>query len=291
MTDTPRPRRSMLYMPASNARAVDKARELPVDGVILDLEDAVAPDDKIDARAAAVRALQADYGHRELVVRVNGPDTPWFADDIDAVCGSEADALLVPKVESAAQVRSLSERIDRLAKPGLALWIMVETPAAVLDIASIAATARDTRLGGLVLGFNDLAKEMGASPGADRAMFYAVMVATVMAARANGLVPLDSVYNDFRDAGGLDGECAQAAAFGFDGKTLIHPAQIEAANRAFAPSPAALDDARAIVAAFDRPENAGKGVITIDGKMTELLHLEQARALIARADAIAARSG
>lgn len=291
MTETNfRPRRSCLYMPASNARALEKAKTLPADTIILDLEDAVAPDAKDDARDAACSALaDGSYGKREMVVRVNAMDTPWFADDMKSICASKADGILVPKILSAADIVEVSEIINgENASDSLQLWAMIEMPIAVLNIAQIAETASSTRLTTFVMGFNDLAKEMRAEQ--DRTLFTPAIAQTIMAGRAFGLNILDSVYNDFKDPDGFGQECRQAKAYGFDGKTLIHPAQIDIANREFAPDENKITEALAIIAAFKDTANAGKGVITVDGKMTELLHLQQAEQTIALAEAIAAAS-
>lgn len=291
MTKTPfQPRRSCLYMPASNARALEKAKTLAADTIILDLEDAVAPDAKIGARdAACVALVEGGYGQREMVVRVNAMDTSWFTDDIKSICASKADGILVPKIHNAADIVKISEIIDREGAHGdLQLWAMIEMPIAVLNIARIAETASATRLTTFVMGFNDLAKEMRAEQ--DRALFTPAIAQTIMAGRAFGVNILDSVYNDFKDPEGFEQECRQAKAFGFDGKTLIHPAQIDIANREFAPHEDKITEAMAIIAAFKDPANAGKGVITVNGKMTELLHLQQAEETIALADAIAAAS-
>jgi len=277
-------------MPASNARALEKAKTLPADTVILDLEDAVAPDAKDDACSAACRTLvEGGYGKREMVIRVNAMDTPWFADDIKSTCASKASAILVPKIRSADDIIEISNLMDRQgAAEGLKLWAMIEMPIAVLNIAQIAETAPSTRLTTFVMGFNDLAKEMRAEQ--DRTLFTPAIAQTIMAGRAFGLNILDSVYNDFKDPDGFAQECRQAKAYGFDGKTLIHPAQIDIANREFAPDENKITEALAIIAAFKDPANAGKGVITVDGKMTELLHLQQAEQTIALAEAIAAAS-
>ena len=283
-----KPRRSCLYMPASNARALEKAKTLPADTIILDLEDAVAPDAKDDARKAACDALaEGGYGKREMVVRVNAMDTPWFAQDMESICASKANAILVPKVRSVKDIIEISGIIDReKAAEKLNLWAMIEMPVAILNIAGIAEVAASTRLTTFVMGFNDLAKEMRAEQ--DRALFTPAMAQTIMAGRAYGLNILDSVYNDFKDPAGFEQECRQAKAYGFDGKTLIHPSQVDIANREFAPDDAKVAEAQAIVAAFKDPENADKGVITVNGKMTERLHLEQAEQTIAMAEAIAA---
>ncbi len=289
MTDASfRPRRSCLYMPASNERALEKAKTLPADTIIFDLEDAVAPDAKDQARSNACAAIyNEEYGSRELVVRVNGMDTPWFEKDMERVCANSPDAVLIPKVQTAKDIYDLAVRMDKDgAKPEVALWVMIEMPLAILNIAEIAALAKHSRLTTFVMGFNDLAKEMRAEQ--DRLLFTPAMAQTIMAARAYGMNVIDSVYNDFNDPDGLKQECEQARKFGFDGKTLIHPAQIDIANIVFAPSDEKIAEARAIVTAFADPENAGKGVITIDGKMTEILHLRQAEQTIATARAIAA---
>ncbi|MEM8918534.1 MAG: CoA ester lyase [Pseudomonadota bacterium] len=287
--NTHRPRRSCLYMPASNTRALEKAKSLPADTIIFDLEDAVAPEAKAAARSQACAAVTSGaYGPRELVVRINGMDTDWFADDLKQVCASGADAVLVPKIQNAADIVALTDFMED-ADTGLEtkLWAMIEMPLAVLHIGGIAAQAARGRLAAFVMGFNDLAKEMRAEQ--DRALFTPAMAQTVMAARAHGMAVLDSVYNDFRDPEGLEAECLQGRKYGFDGKTLIHPSQIDIANRVFAPGEEQIAEARAIVAAFADPANAGKGVITVDGKMTEILHLRQAEQTLAFADMIAAR--
>lgn len=289
MTDTDfRPRRSCLYMPASNARALEKAKTLAADTIILDLEDAVAPDAKEGARDAARKALsEGGYDKREMVVRVNAMDTPWFADDMKAVCSSKANAILVPKVRSANDIVEISGSMDQEnGSDKLRLWAMIEMPIAVLNIAQIAEAAASTRLTTFVMGFNDLAKEMRAEQ--DRDLFTPAMAQTIMAGRAYGLNILDSVYNDFKDSTGFQQECRQAKAYGFDGKTLIHPSQIDIANHEFAPDDSKIAEAQAIIAAFEDPANAGKGVITVDGKMTERLHLQQAEQTIALAEGIAA---
>lgn len=281
-----RPRRSCLYMPASNERALEKAKTLPADTIIFDLEDAVAPDAKDEARENACAALQSgEYGNRELVVRINAMDTVWFADDLRQACLSKADAVLVPKILSDEDIIRIDGVIDDLgANLATKLWAMIEMPQAILELGAIAALGPETRLTSFVMGFNDLAKEMHAEH--DRDVFGSVMTQTVIAARAYGLNVIDSVYNDFNDPDGLEAECLEARKLGFDGKSLIHPAQIETANRVFAPQASALAEAEAIIAAFKEPVNAGKGVIVVDGKMTELLHLKQANQLVATAKAI-----
>jgi citrate lyase subunit beta/citryl-CoA lyase len=285
-----RPRRSCLYMPGANAKALEKAKSLPADVLILDLEDSVAPEAKADARAQAAAAVKAGgYGKREIIIRVNALTTPWGRDDIAAAGVAKPDGILAPKVESRAEVEALDRAMSEagFAKEA-SLWVMIETPRAILNLAEIASAARTTRLACFVMGTNDLAKETRARPGAERAPFFAAMSLAVTAARAEGLVAIDGVFNDIADAAGFEAECRQGLAFGFDGKTLIHPSQIEAANVTFAPSAEEVARARAVIAAFALPENAGKGVIKVDGRMTELLHLEEARRVVAVSDAIEA---
>ena len=287
MTETTfRARRSCLYMPASNKRALEKAKSLPADTIIFDLEDAVAPDAKDEARENACAALQSgEYGKRELVVRINGMDTPWFAADLRRACENRADAILVPKILDADDIVRVTDFMeDRKADPDTKLWAMIEMPQAILNLGAIAELGVQKRLTAFVMGFNDLAKEMRAAH--DRAIFGPIMTQAVIAARAYGLGIIDSVYNDFSDPDGLETECLEADRLGFDGKSLIHPAQIETANRVFAPQPEAIAEAEAIIAAFKDPINAGKGVLVVNGKMTELLHFRQAKQLVATAQAI-----
>lgn len=286
-----RPRRSALYMQGANARALEKARTLDADCVILDLEDAVLPDAKLEARAAVCAALQSGFEASETVIRINALSTPWGGDDLDAAINADPDAILVPKVNSAEDIAKIHDWMTdcALCRDIPALWVMIETPLALLNIASIAAMAKTTNLSGFVMGWNDLAKDMRAIATPDRQAFQPFMALAVAAARANGLIVLDGVFNDIGNTAGLEAECEQARIFGFDGKTLIHPSQLEAANRIFAPDAAALAQARDIIAAFDDPANAGKGVLKVNGKMTELLHRDSARDLVAMADMIAAR--
>src|SRR5580704_8604562 len=289
---TIRPRRSVLYMPGSNARAIEKARGLPADGLILDLEDAVAPDAKEAARAQVVDAVKAGgFGRREVFVRVNGIGTPWFADDLAAFAHVAPDAILVPKIQSAEQLDGVGTRLlDMHADRRIRIWAMIETPLAVFNIAAIAAAARDSesRLAGFVLGTNDLAKETRARIVPGRAPMVAWLMACVAAAHAYGIDVLDGVYNDIANADGFAQECAQGRDMGFDGKTLIHPNQISPCNAAFSPSPGEVEEARRIIAAFDLPENHGKGVVKLDGRMVERMHADIARRVVAIADAIAA---
>ena len=298
MSTIVRPRRSVLFMPGSNARALEKARTLPADGVVIDLEDAVAPDAKADARAQVAATLRAGgFAPREVVVRTNAVDTPWFEEDLAAVArasaeGAGPDAVLIPKVSDAETLVTIGRRLDALgAAPALRIWAMIETPLAVLRALDIALAARNpvTRLAVLVLGTNDLSKETGARVVPGRAPMMGWLSHCVLAARAGGVEVLDAVWNAFRDLDGFARECAQAAEMGFDGKTLIHPGQIEPCNAAFTPPPGEVEDARALIALFDRPENAGRGVVQIEGRMVERMHADIARRTVALADAIAAR--
>lgn len=288
---TIRPRRSVLYMPGSNARALEKAQSLPADALILDLEDAVAPDAKEIARQQVCAAVKAKgFGKREIVVRINALSTQWGEADLKAAVEAQPDAILVPKISRPADLHAVEERFIQHHHPkSVALWAMVETPAAILNIAAIAAAGG--RLAAFVMGTNDLVKEMRGVHTPDRANLAAALSLSVLAARANGLAVIDGVYNDIANADGFRACCEQARAFGFDGKTLIHPAQIEPCNAVFAPSAAEIADARKLLAAFDLPENKGKGAIKLDGRMVELLHAEIARSTVAMADAIAALEG
>ena len=280
-----RPRRSALYMPAANARAIEKARDLACDVVILDLEDAVAPDAKDLARQQAVDAVKAGgFGRREVVIRVNGLDTPWGAEDLAAASAAHPAAILAPKVSSAADVAAY----DAALSGDTRLWVMIETCAALFALDAIAACVAASRLEALVIGTNDLAKEMRCRLTVDRAPLAGPLSLSVAAARAHGLTILDGVYNGIEDEDGLARQCAQGSEFGFDGKTLIHPKQIEAANQVFSPAPDEVHWARTIVDAFDSPENASKGVLRVEGRMVERLHLAEAQRLIAVAEAIAA---
>ena len=288
MTNSERPRRSALYLPASNAKALAKARTLPCDVVILDLEDAVAPEFKAEARAAAVAgAHEGGFGSRELVIRANGIDTEWGAADLAAIAASGADAVLVPKVCSVEDIARYHAALAD-APAAMQLWAMIETCACIPHLHEIAAMAASTRLSLFVMGVNDLAKEMRAQLTAERTPFLPFLSLTVAAARAHGVTVLDGVCNEFRDLEIFRAEAEQGLLFGFDGKTLIHPAQIEPCNEVFSPGEDELRHAEAIIAGFALPENAGKGAISVDGKMAELLHLEQANRLVAVAQQIAA---
>jgi citrate lyase subunit beta/citryl-CoA lyase len=283
-----RPRRSVLYLPASNPRAIEKAASIPCDGLILDLEDAVAPDDKPAAREAAyAAAASGDYGRRELTIRVNGTDTEWHADDLAAACAAGPDGIVVPKVSSADEVHALVDAMRRHGAPEhTALWAMVETPRAMLHAEEIAAAS--DRLAVLVMGTNDLAKELypdghpGNVPG--RAPLLTGLSLALLAARATGKAILDGVYNDVRDTEGFLAECRQGRELGFDGKTVVHPGQVEGANEAFAPSEQAVAEARGIVEAWE--DGAGSGVVTYEGRMVEALHVETARRTLAFHEAI-----
>ena len=289
---TIRPRRSVLYMPGSNARAIDKAKSLPVDGIILDLEDAVAPDAKADARAQVAKAVSAGgFGHREVIIRLNALDTPWFRDDIDAAVAARPDAILIPKISTPEQIEMIAQRLlDTHADLHVRLWAMIETPAAIFNIRALAAKATDSesRLTGFVIGTNDLAKETRARIVPGRAPMVPWLASCVLAAHSYGVDVLDGVYNDLSDPDGFAAECAQGRDMGFDGKTLIHPNQIGPCNTAFTPSDDEVKWARTMIAAFDLPENKSKGVVSIDGKMVERLHAEMARRTVAIADAIVA---
>lgn len=276
----PRPLRSALYVPASNARALAKAGSLPVDAVLVDLEDAVAPDAKPAARDAALAA--PDLGGRLRILRVNGAGTPWHEDDLDAAARMGPDAVLLPKAGGAGDVAAVAGRL------GLPVWAMIETPAGVLAAAEIAgAVAASGGVGALVMGTNDLAKELGARPAADRAPMAASLGLCVLAARAHGVACLDGVFNAFRDEAGLRAECGQGRAMGFDGKTLIHPAQVDVANEVFAPDAEEVERARREIEAFEAARAQGRGVAVLDGRLVEALHVETARATLARAEAIA----
>jgi citrate lyase subunit beta/citryl-CoA lyase len=277
---TTRRRRSALYMPASNARAIAKARTLDCDVVILDLEDAVAPDEKAAARDRVVEAVrEGGFGERELVVRVNGLDTPWHADDIAAIRAIGLAAVLVPKVSSVADLLTVRASLGEGGPP---IWAMIETCAAILALPALSAAAAETALTALIVGTNDLAKEMRCRLGADRMPLIPALTATIMAARAAGIVALDGVCNALDDPPRFAAECAQGATLGFDGKTLIHPSQIDAANAGFGPSEEELAWARKVVAAFQDPEHAHKGAIRLNGQMVERLHLAEAEAMLAR---------
>jgi len=291
---TIRPRRSVLYMPGSNTRAIERARTLPADGVILDLEDAVAPEAKEQARRQVVDAVRAGgFGAREVFIRVNGTDTPWHADDLAAAAHAGPDAILVPKVSLVDQLELIGARLlDMKTDLKTRVWAMIETPAAIFNIEALAAATHDSemRLAGFVMGTNDLAKETRARLVPGRLPMVPWLATCVLAARAHGIAILDGVFNDLSDPEGLERECAQGRDMGFDGKTLIHPNQIGPCNTAFSPSDDDILQARRFIAAFDLPENQNKGVVQIDGRMVERMHADIARHTVAIADAIAART-
>ncbi|WP_275266129.1 HpcH/HpaI aldolase/citrate lyase family protein [Nocardioides caldifontis] len=284
--ETFRPRRSVLYMPSSNERALEKAKTIPCDGLILDLEDAVAPDAKETARDNACAAARSgEYGRREIVIRVNGTDTAWHADDMAAACAAGPDAVLVPKVDSAEAVRDLVARMESAGAPEhTKLWTMVETPVAMLHAEEIAAAS--DRLTVLVMGTNDLAKELYAEHVPGRHPLLTGLGLALLAARATGKAIIDGVYNNVKDVDGFLAECRQGREMGFDGKTLIHPGQVAGANEAFAPSEQAVEDARGILQVWE--EGSGSGVVTYNGRMVENLHVESARRVLAMHEAIQA---
>jgi citrate lyase subunit beta / citryl-CoA lyase len=290
---TIRPRRSVLYMPGSNARAIEKARTLPADAIILDLEDSVAPDSKVAARQQVMEAVKAGgFGPREVVVRVNGIDTPWHVDDVTAAGQVAPDAILIPKITTPDQLEAIGQRLlDMHANLRTRVWAMIESPIAVFNILAIASTARDSesRLTAFVMGTNDIAKETRARIVPGRAPMVPWLMTCVAAARVYGVDILDGVYNDLGNAEGFARECKEAVDMGFDGKTLIHPNQIGPCNEAFSPSADEIAQARKMIAAFDLPENKNKGVVQIEGKMVERLHAEMARRTVAIAQAIEVR--
>jgi citrate lyase subunit beta/citryl-CoA lyase len=288
-----RPRRSVLYMPGSNARALEKARSLPADGVILDLEDAVAPDAKDQARKQVADAVKAGgFGSREVFIRVNGIDTPWHADDMYAAAAAAPDGILVPKVGKVETLERVGQRLlDMKVDLKTRIWAMIETPEAIFNINELAAEAHDSesRLAGFVMGTNDLAKETRARLVPGRQPMLSWLMRCLLAAHAHGIDILDGVYNDLSDAKGFEAECAQARDMGFDGKTLIHPNQIGPCNTVFSPSAEEIAQARKVIAAFDLPENKNKGVVQVDGRMVEIMHADMARRTVTIADAIAAQ--
>jgi citrate lyase subunit beta/citryl-CoA lyase len=282
-----RPRRSVLYMPSSNERALEKAKTIRCDALIFDLEDAVAPDAKEAARANAVAAAgSGEYGYREITIRCNGLATPWGADDLAAAATSGAAAVVIPKVDSVAHLDEVAAKLDAAGAPSdMTIWAMVETPTAILDIRPI---AHHDRVDVLVMGTNDLAKELRIGTGAGRAPLVPHLATALLGAREAGKVIVDGVYNDVRDAEGFRIEAEQGAALGFDGKTLVHPSQVEPANEVWAPSEDEIEFSRRVIDAFETAEAEGRGVVTVDGRMIENLHVDNARRVIAVADAIAA---
>ena len=291
MTDTPdpklRPRRSVLYMPGSNARAMEKAASLPADALILDLEDAVAPDAKATARQQVTDAVGNGYGHREVAIRVNGLSTPWYGDDLDTIAEASPDAVLIPKVNNAEDVTRIeADLADAGVADSVRMWAMLETPEAVLSAASICAAS--DRLEVLVMGTNDLITELQVSNVEGRLPLITSLSWCVLAARRSGKAIIDGVYNDLADLEGFVAECQQGLELGFDGKTVIHPRQLNDANRIFAPSDEQIAAAHQVVEAFRDAQEAGEGVATVDGQMVEELHVRQAQRLIAKAERIAA---
>jgi (3S)-malyl-CoA thioesterase len=281
MTTQMRPFRSVLYIPGSKDRALDKARGLPVDAIIFDLEDAVSPDAKVEARGTLKAALeQGGYGNRYKIIRINGLDTEWGAEDIAALLDAPADAILVPKVNSAADI----DAVKTLLGNDTPIWAMIETPAGVLHSSEIAA---HPALEGFVAGTNDLAKELNCRTRPDRLPMQMSLQMMLLAARGNDVIAVDGVYNQFKDEEGLRAECEQGRDLGFDGKTLIHPAQVAVANECFAPSEAELDLARRQIEAFEKVEKSGQGVAVVGGKIVENLHVETAKKTLAKAAAIA----
>ncbi len=282
-----RPRRSVLYMPAANERALEKAKAIAADALIFDLEDAVAPDAKEQARANAVAAAgSGEYGHREVTIRCNGLDTPWGADDLAAAATSGAAAVVIPKVGSRDYLDQIAAQLDAAGAPAeLTIWAMIETPSALLDIRSIAQHPRVTVL---VMGTNDLIKELRTVALPDRSPLIPHLATALVGAREADKVILDGVYNDVRDPDGFRAEAEQGKALGFDGKTLIHPSQVEPTNEVWAPTDDEVDFSRRVIEAFEAAEAEGRGVITVDGRMIENLHVDNARRVLAVADAIAA---
>ena len=285
----PRPRRSALYMPGANERALEKAKALDVDALILDLEDSVSPDSKGDARVRVCAAARSgDYGYRELIIRTNGIDTAWYADDLAAASRAGPDGILIPKVNSADEVRRIEAAMVAAGAPeSTRIWAMIETPTAIRQVYEIAAAS--DRLAVLVMGTNDLVAEIHASHVPGRAPLMTALSQALMGAAEAGKVILDGVYNDVKNAAGFEAECEQGRDFGFDGKTIIHPSQIDPTNRIFAPSPEAVDHAHEVIAAFEEATAAGKGVVTVDGHMIENLHVRDAERILAFSQAISAR--
>jgi citrate lyase subunit beta/citryl-CoA lyase len=288
MSDALRPRRSVLYMPGANERALEKAKGIPADALILDLEDAVAPDAKADARSRVCAAVRSgEYGAKELAIRINGLGTEWHEADLAAAAAAGPDGIVVPKVNSAAEVARLVDALEAAGAPARTkLWAMLETPVAILHAEEIATAS--ARLTVLIMGTNDLAKELHAEHVPGRAPLQFGLQACLTAARLADKVILDGVYNDIKDDDGFRAECVQGRQFGFDGKTLIHPSQVEPCNEVFAPSEAEIASSQEIIAAFEEAQAEGRGVVTVNGRMIENLHVDNARRILAVADAIAA---
>ena len=288
MTDDLRPRRSVLYMPAANDRAIEKAQTIPADAIIFDLEDAVAPDAKTDARGKAVAAVQSGlYGNRELMIRCNGLDTEWGSDDITAAAVAQPSAVVIPKIDSVEYVDRVAALLDAAGATEVMIWPMIETPTAMFHVREIAA---HPRVAVLVMGTNDLAKELRSPLVPGRHPLVAHLATALLAAREAGKVILDGVYNDVKNPDGFEAECRQGMEMGFDGKTLIHPSQVDPANDMWAPSADDIEHAGRVIVAFDEAVADGRGVVTVDGRMIENLHVDNARRVLATADAIAALS-
>ena len=284
---TYRPPRSVLYMPAANARALEKAKDIQADALIFDLEDAVAPDSKEIAREqACAAASSSEYGNRELTIRCNGLDTPWGKDDLLAAAAAGPAAVVIPKVDGSSYLDEISELLDQGGAPSSTqIWAMVETPIGILNVEEI---ARHERMSVMVMGTNDMAKELRASITADRQALLPYLAMCLLSARAAGVGILDGVYNDIKDESGFEDVCVQGAEMGFDGKTLIHPNQVAPTNEIFSPSLGELDFHRRVIEEFEAAEKDGRGVLTVDGKMIENLHVDEARRALAVAEAIAA---
>ena len=284
---TYRPRRSVLYMPAANERALEKAKDIQADALIFDLEDAVAPDSKEVAREqACAAAASSEYGNRELTIRCNGLDTPWGKNDVLAAAAAGPAAVVIPKVDGSSYLDEISELLNQGGAPSSTqIWAMVETPIGILHVEEI---ARHERMSVMVMGTNDMAKELRASITADRQALLPYLAMCLLSARAAGVAILDGVYNDIKDESGFEDVCVQGAEMGFDGKTLIHPNQVAPTNEIFSPSLDELDFHRRIIEEFEAAEKDGRGVLTVDGKMIENLHVDEARRALAVADAIAA---
>jgi len=287
MSTNLRPRRSVLYMPAANERALEKAKAIPADALIFDLEDAVAPDTKAEARERACAMFAGGgYGNREITIRANGIGTPWHDDDLAAIAAAGPDGIVIPKVNSAEQVRAIEAALERHGAPDRTkIWAMLETPVAMLHAEEICGASE--RLAVLVMGTNDLAKEIHAKRVPDRSPLMGGLYLSLLAARATDKVILDGVFNDIKDEAGFAAECAQGRAMGFDGKTLIHPSQVDGCNAAFSPEDDEIDLAVRIISAFEEAERDGRGVVTVDGRMIENLHVDEARRVLAIRDAIA----
>ena len=280
-----RPRRSVLYMPAANERALDKAKSIPADALIFDLEDAVSPDAKPDARRNAVAAARSgEYGNKEITIRCNGLETQWGADDLTAAAMAGVSAVVIPKINSVLEVEAVSSALATAGAPGsMKIWAMIETPTAIFDVRAIAA---HPRVQTLVMGTNDLAKELRATQVRGRAPLMHHLATALLAAREAGKIILDGVFNDIKDSDAFRDECLQGAQMGFDGKTLIHPSQVEIANDVWAPTADEVDYAQRVITAFEEATAEGRGVITVDGRMIENLHVDNARRVLAVQQAI-----